>query len=58
MSPSRDRYEHLRASLCPRCPIRRTCFQTEEQLDACADAVPLIHDAEELAPLTPSKDKD
>jgi hypothetical protein len=32
------RYERLRARLCRSCPIKKTCPQFEEQLDACADA--------------------
>lgn len=32
------RYDKLKATLCPSCPLRTTCSQFPEQLDACADA--------------------
>jgi hypothetical protein len=32
------RYEQLKRRLCRTCPLRPTCPQFPEQLDACADA--------------------
>lgn len=49
MTEQGNRYQRIRAILCAECPIRTTCPQFAEQMDACADA--LLIQAEDMMEL-------
>jgi hypothetical protein len=49
------RYQRIRAVLCADCPIRPTCPQFPEQMDACADALLVMNEDVEEYPGTLSQ---
>lgn len=45
MNDTERAYLRLKKLLCAKCPIRRTCPQFPEQMDACADALLIQEEA-------------